>query len=316
MFRFRPPESRAAISGKPGWHFLRAVVQITGWPEQLGRWKRLGYPVIARDSYPPNAFSLGQRKMQVSAFISFLIVTTLTRADWTTISSESEPSPAKGLEHQYLVFENSDTGERVSMELALFSAKSCRLRVIDQPMEPRLDLAQAMQREKCLAGVNGGYFDPSYAPIGLLIVNGKTIAPLQRARLLSGVLNASAGKIQISRVGEFSLKPKIDAAVECGPMVVDLGESVGGLESTRPARRTFAAVAAGNRAALGFCSDVTLADLSKILATDFAAKFKIQRALNLDGGSSSTFWFKRQNGTAFSIPEEKTVRDFVAVVPR
>jgi hypothetical protein len=316
MFRFRSAESRAAISGKPGSHFLRAIFQITGWPERLGRWKRLGYPVIACNSYPPNAFSLRQRKMQVSTLISFLIVTTLTRGDWKNISRESEPSAVKGLEHQYLVFENSDTGERVSMELALFSTKSCTLRVIDQPMEPRLDLAQAMQREKCLAGVNGGYFDPSYAPIGLLIVDGKTIAPLERARLLSGVLSASAGKIQISRFEQFSPKPKIDAAVECGPMVVDLGQSVPGLESTRPARRTFAAVAAGNRAALGFCSDVTLADLSKILATDFAAKFKIQRAINLDGGSSSTFWFKRQNGSAFSIPEEKTVRDFIAVVPK
>ncbi len=261
-------------------------------------------------------FSRSQRKMQLSVIISFLIVTTLARADWKNISSESEPSPAKGLEHRYLVSENSDTGERVSMELALFSAKSCTLRVIDQPAEPRRDLAQAMQREKCLAGVNGGYFDPSYAPIGLLIVDGKTIAPLERAHLLSGVLSASAGKIQISRFGEFSLKPKINAAVECGPMIVDRGESVRGLESTRPARRTFVAVAAGNRAALGFCSDVTLADLSKILATDFATNFKIQRALNLDGGSSSAFWFKRQNGSAFSVPEEKPVRDFVGIVPK
>jgi hypothetical protein len=261
-------------------------------------------------------FSRSQRKMQLSVVISFLIVATLARADWKNISSETEPSRAKSLEHRYLVFENSDTGERVSMELALFSAKSYALRVIDQPAEPRLDLAQVMQREKCLAGVNGGYFDPSYAPIGLLIVDGKTIAPLERARLLSGVLSASAGKIQISRFGEFSLKPKIDAAVECGPMIVDLGESVRGLESTRPARRTFVAIATGNRAALGFCSDVTLADLSKILATDFATNFKIQRALNLDGGSSSAFWFKRQDGSAFSVPEEKTVRDFIGIVTK
>jgi hypothetical protein len=41
--------------------------------------------------------------------------------------------------------------------------------------------------------------------------------------------------------------------------------------------------------------------------------FKISRALNLDGGSSSAFWVKRETGSAFSIPEQKTVRDFVAV---
>jgi hypothetical protein len=67
---------------------------------------------------------------------------------------------------------------------------------------------------------------------------------------------------------------------------------------------------------LGFCSDVTLADLSNILTTALPADLKIQRALNLDGGSSSAFWFKRANGSAFSIGEEKVVRDFVAIVPR
>ncbi|MEY2543564.1 MAG: hypothetical protein QOE81_1025, partial [Verrucomicrobiota bacterium] len=85
---------------------------------------------------------------------------------------------------------------------------------------------------------------------------------------------------------------------------------------TRAARRTFAAVGAGDKAALGFCSEVTLADLSNILASISVPDFKIQRALNLDGGSSSAFWFKRSNGSAFSIAELKPVRDFVAIVPR
>jgi hypothetical protein len=67
---------------------------------------------------------------------------------------------------------------------------------------------------------------------------------------------------------------------------------------------------------LGFCSDVTLADLSNILAAALTTDFKIQRGLNLDGGSSSAFWFKRANGSKFSISEEKTVRDFVALAPR
>ena len=251
-----------------------------------------------------------------SAAILFLIAATAAHADWKAISTQIEPSPARGLEHHYVVFENSVTGERVSMELALFSVKSCRLRVIDQPTEPRADLDEVMLREKCLAGVNGGYFDPDYRPIGVLIVDGRTIAPLQRARLLTGVLSALAGKVQIERVGEFSRQQRADAAIECGPMIVDLGKPVRGLESTRVARRTFAAVGAGDKAALGFCSDVTLTDLSNILSTTLTPDFKIQRALNLDGGSSSAFWFKRANGSAFSIAEQKPVRDFVAIVPR
>src|SRR5690242_3651572 len=132
-----------------------------------------------------------------------------------------------------------------------------------------------------LAAVNGGYFDPDYRPIGLLIVDGKMVAPLQKARLLSGVLSSSGKKVQISRVSEFSLTQKPDTAVECGPMIVDGAKSVRGLESTKGARRTFAAVA-GDKAALGFCSDVTLAELSNILAIVSIPDFKIQRAINLD----------------------------------
>jgi hypothetical protein len=47
-----------------------------------------------------------------------------------------------------------------------------------------------------------------------------------------------------------------------------------------------------------------------------AEDLKIQRALNLDGGSSSAFWFAREKGSAFSIREQKPVRDFVGVVAK
>jgi hypothetical protein len=62
---------------------------------------------------------------------------------------------------------------------------------------------------------------------------------------------------------------------------------------------------------------VSLSELAKILATTrLAEDFRIERAINLDGGSSSAFWVARENGSAFSIPEQKTVRDFVGVAPR
>jgi phosphodiester glycosidase len=253
---------------------------------------------------------------KLSAGFLVLLVFSTAEAQWSQISSQSEPSSLKGLEHRYVVVEDSNSGDRASLELAVFSTKTCRLRMVDQPSEPRLDLEDIMARGNFLAGVNGGYFDPEYRPIGLLVVDGTLVAPLQKARLLSGVLSSAGKKIQISRVSEFSLTQKPDAAVECGPMIVDLGKSVRGLEGTKAARRTFAAAGAGDKAALGFCSDVTLADLSNILAIVAIPDFKIQRVLNLDGGSSSAFWFKRANGNAFSISEQKTVRDFVAITPR
>jgi len=254
-------------------------------------------------------------KLSLRALPLFFLANS-AHAQWMQISSQSEPSLAKGLEHRYIVAEHSTSGERASLEVAIFSAKACHLRIVDQSSDPRVELEEAMSRGNFLAAVNGGYFDPDYRPIGLLVVDGTIVSPLQKARLLSGVLSASGKKVQIVRVGESSLAQKLDIAVESGPMIVDVGKSVRGLESTKLARRTFAAVGAGDKVALGFCSDVTLADLSQILAATLVSDFKIQRALNLDGGTSSAFWFKRANGSVFSIGEEKLVRDFVAIVPQ
>src|SRR5206468_8776870 len=124
------------------------------------------------------------------AALLFLAVAATAHADWTITAATTEGS-RDGVQHRHVVLEDAETSESATVDLALFSTKSCSLRVIDQPTPPRNDLARVMRQERCLAGVNGGYFDPDYAPIGLLIVDGKTIAPLQRARLLSGVLTAS-----------------------------------------------------------------------------------------------------------------------------
>ena len=253
---------------------------------------------------------------KLSAALIFLVAAATTgRPNWTVSSAQTE-GPRDDVQHRHVVLTDLETSAHAVIDLALFSTKSCTLRVIDQATTPRGDLAHVMQREKCLAGVNGGYFSPDYAPIGLVIVDGKTIAPLQRARLLTGVLTASLRGVQIMRTREFSRQQKFNAAVQCGPFLVDLGRPVRGLEETHQARRTFAVVAKSDRAALGFCSETSLAELADILTSaQLADDFKITRALNLDGGSSSGFWFARERD-AFSIPEQKTVRDFVAIVPK
>jgi exopolysaccharide biosynthesis protein len=236
------------------------------------------------------------------------------RADWTVTSSQTERGAA-GTEHRHIVVTESETGEQATLDLALFSPKSATLRVIDNPISEN-DLATLMPRENCLAGVNGGYFDPENKPVGLVISDGKVVAPLRKARLLSGVMIVSNGRIQLLRVAEYSSKRKATAALQCGPFLVDRGQPVAGLNDTRSARRSFIVAGGSDRAAIGFCSAVTLAQLGRILAApEIAPDVKVQRALNLDGGSSSAFWFAGERGP-FSISEQKTVRNFVAVVPK
>ncbi len=253
-------------------------------------------------------------RLSARFFLALFLVAS-ARADWTVVSSQTEPGAGAGAEHRHIVLAESETNESATLELALFSAKSATLRVIDNPTGEN-DLATLMPRENCLAGVNGGYFDPENNPVGLLISDGKVVAPFRKARLLSGVMIVLNGRIQLLRAAEYSTKSKTRTALQCGPFLVDRGQPVPGLNNTRPARRTFVITGGPDRAALGFCSGVTLAQLGKILATpDIVPGLKVQRALNLDGGSSSAFWFAGERDP-FVISEQKTVRNFVAVVPK
>jgi hypothetical protein len=253
--------------------------------------------------------------MRLRCAVFFLVLAATAQADWTILSSASEPGRS-GVVHRHVVLENGARSERITVDLAIFSTKSCTLRVL-QNEDDADSLADMMRNEKCLAGVNGGYFDEKFAPIGLRMANGQMIAPLQRARLITGVLVASSRGVQIVRSREFSRRAGVTAAVQCGPFLVDRGQSIGGLNDSRPARRTFAATTTGNRALVGVCSNVSLAELSRMLATTlFAEDLRIERALNLDGGSSTGFWFARENSSAFSISEQKPVRDFVGIVPK
>lgn len=215
--------------------------------------------------------------------------------------------------HRRVMLQASETGTDAELHVALFNTRATKLRVIDAHDDT---LATVMLREKCIAGVNGGYFDTDRAAMGLVVSEGSVISRLRKARLLTGVLCTPKDTVQLLRLGEFALKRAGPNALQCGPFLVDGGKPVAGLEKTRAARRTFVAVFAGNRAALGYCSAVTLGELAEILTTRGTATNETPaRAVNLDGGSSSAFWCATTSGTV-SIPEQKAVRNFVAVTPR
>ena len=252
--------------------------------------------------------------LKSSTAVLLFVVVSAAQAQWQIVSSDSERGRA-GIEHRHVVVENAAGNERADVDVAVVSTKSATLRLIDNP--DGQTLADVIKREKCACGVNGGYFDAEFKPIGLRIVNEQTIAPLRRAPLITGVLLASSRGVQIFRAREFSPRQKLTTAIQCGPMLVDSSQPVRGLNDSARARRTFAATGAKERVLLGVSSELSLAQLASMLATTpIAPDSKVQRALNLDGGSSTGFWFARENGSPFSVSEEKSVRDFVAIVPK
>jgi uncharacterized protein YigE (DUF2233 family) len=249
----------------------------------------------------------------VALLLVFSFLPATTRADWTVSAFDHQPGGRGAIEYRHYSLGETSSGSAVQLRLTLFSNQKATLRVIDQPNFDRR-LAAAMTQENCLAGVNGGYFDPEGAPVGLLMSDGKIIAPFRRARLLSGVLAARPGRVEIFRASEFpNQKKSWRDAVQCGPFLIDRGKPVAHLDDTRAARRTFVLTTTDRQAAIGYCDPVTLAQLARILAA--LSQLKVARALNLDGGSSSAFWCRTAEQTV-SVSELKPVRDFLATVPR
>src|SRR5205085_9404009 len=114
------------------------------------------------------------------------------------------------------------------LELTTFTPKSCRLGLIDNP-EGNRDLAAAMRSGNCFAGINGGYFDENFAPLGLRINGGKTTSNLAHGRLLTGVMMSSDSLVRILRVSEFAKSTRAFTAVQSGPFLIDHGRIVPGL---------------------------------------------------------------------------------------
>jgi hypothetical protein len=259
-------------------------------------------------------YPLSRRFFHALLLVLLLALVVSARAEWTILSAESEPGRG-GVEHRHLVVQDTAAGQHVTMDVAIFPAKSSALRVIDNP--DGRSLATVMNQEKCSCGVNGGYFDTDFKPIGLRIADGSIFSPLRRAPLITGILLQSDRGIDVMRASEFSRNKKAVAAIQAGPFLVEGNKRIRGLNDSQLARRTFAAIGTNDHAFLGLCSGVSLSELANILATaPIAADSKIRRAINLDGGSSSAFWFARQDGSAFSIAGRKSVRDFVAVIAK
>ena len=127
------------------------------------------------------------------------------------------------------------------------------------------------------------------------------------------MLAAGPRGVEIFRTSEFPAKRNWAEALQCGPFLIANGKPVAGLNNSRSARRTFVFTTTDRRAAIGSCAPVTLSRLAEVLAA--LSELKVERALNLDGGSSSAFWCRTLDKT-ISIPELKRVRDFIAVFPR
>ncbi len=244
--------------------------------------------------------------------LAFFALLAPLRAEWRYSNAEPLAAPA-GLDFFRRTVTN---GERtVVLHFVQFAAKTHTFAVMDNP-EGAFDLGSASMKRGAVAAVNGGYFQPDHTPLGLLVRQRVTIHPLENTKLLSGLVVVRKSGIALLRMKEFKASAEVQEAMQAGPFLVDGGKAVAGLDDTRSATRTVVFTdGAGNFGVLN-CASATLAETAQILAVpQLLHTARISRALNLDGGSSSALWVKREP-SPFYKREWKTVRNYLAIVQR
>ena len=208
--------------------------------------------------------------------------------------------------------------DAVDFTVVRFDAARCTLRIINQPdRSTATSLAEAMEKSGAIAGVNGGFFTPSFEPLGLCISQGKRTGNWQRSSLLGGVVMVKKGRPMLLWRDEFQDSPGITELVQAGPRLVNNGKPVSGLESRSQRSRTFIATDNAGHWLLGICEYTSLAMLAQLLSTPgLVPGFTVVRALNFDGGKSTGLWARTATGEVISEAEFTRVKNFVSIVPR
>ncbi len=208
--------------------------------------------------------------------------------------------------------------ESVDFQVVRFAADRCTLRVVDQPLKASAEtLGAAMTRINAIAGVNGGFFSPEFAPLGLVVSQGKRAGSWQKSSLTSGTVVVRKGRLMLIWRDEFQDGPGIAELLQTGPRLVNHGVAIKGLETGRNRPRTFIATDSEGHWLIGTAQYTSLAHLAQILATPgLVPGLEIDRALNFDGGRSTGLWLRTTAGEVQYDEEISTVRNFVAVMAR
>lgn len=150
-----------------------------------------------------------------------------------------------------------------------------------------IDARTAAQRSNAILFINGGFFTPEYASLGLLVQDGRELNRLKWTSWWH-VFQVKAGSPQIISKQEFSLTPDVEMAIESGPRVLINGALPAGIKPSIAERSTIAIDKDGYiiiAATEGL--PISIGELAVYLKAEGCVD-----ALNLDGGSSTQIYAK------------------------
>jgi len=185
----------------------------------------------------------------------------------------------------------------IVFEGVAFDARCHRLIVADQAAGPGSrfpDAASAGQAHGGLAAVNAGFFTPEGEPLGMVVASGNPAGSWNSTSSLgSGVWHENAsGQSAITRRERLgrSAANGMRELIQAGPMLIENGRTVSGLDAAKSSARTLILWDGGNRWWLGRTSPCSLASLATAVSIGQPTGWQVRHALNLDGGRSSDLW--------------------------
>ncbi|HSW68592.1 MAG TPA: phosphodiester glycosidase family protein [Gammaproteobacteria bacterium] len=173
-------------------------------------------------------------------------------------------------------------------------------------------------------GINGGFYQPNFTPVGLFIYQGKMIKPLVHNSLLKACIIINKNQ-KIILETDLDQCLHADNAMQTGPLLIQNGKINPHLQHLQTKsksmqeffdlhKRTLLAFTDENQIVMIVTSPISLMDLANFLQNHPHAlgTKKIMTAINLDGGSS-TGMYVRFPSEAFYFHELKHVKTFIFV---
>lgn len=207
-------------------------------------------------------------------------------------AQEGWVSLVAGLDYQTMVWELPETGFGVQLHVLRVDPEVVRLKVLDARDfgASRLTAKEIAERTGALAVLNGGYFDTSDRPVGLVIRDGEATSGLRRRDW--GILILDDVRAHIVHTRNYQRRKTFTYALQTGPRLV-----VRGRETTLKqtfSRRSAVGLDRAGRMLLVVAltmepeATTTLAELGAIMRIPEAeGGLGCVEALSLDGGGST-----------------------------
>lgn len=200
-----------------------------------------------------------------------------------------------------------------------FDSRTHRLVVADQTGGPASlwpDAKSTAASRQGLAALNGGFFTPEGAPLGLVVAGGKSSGALNRASSLGAGLLIDDGSPTLVRRESGRRGPEL---LQSGPFLIENGRTIAGLSPESSTARSFVGWDGGHGWFIARSGPCSLQALAKALAGARIGGVDTRCVLNLDGGRSSDLWIGPSipGGPLEQRPLwNKPVRNFLILLPR